>query len=476
MASITRLIYWLCIGIIAITALSILLTAWWLGQRYSHQVASQQIERADYFLNAYLQSEEALHTTAVMGVITDFGFRRTVADGDPATITSMLENHAQRVNLDLLMIADRDGQGLAAYGKAIDNEDITALYGLMRDTPESPRLIAMEQGFYWLYLSAIKAPHTVGYAIAGSALDKAKLAHIKTITGLDLVIHSQSRGYSLGSDSQLQQIIDPDVRQIDPPSVWQQQQFIHRHLDIASLPTNDISVIISADLSGFHQQFDSFSRSLLIVTAILVLVITLLSLTISRRVFMPMESLHKKLLYRASHDPMTGLSNRITANENYYRQLIQAQRTEKPFMIALLDIDHFKQINDSMGHAAGDQVLIEVAQRLKRCLRQYDVLGRFGGEEFIVVTSLTFHDTDQQLRRLKNVIADSDFVYKGKALSLTISIGACFVDFASFKRQLTPRSLLEWADQSLYEAKAQGRNRIVIKNCQYDEIEVTTLD
>ncbi len=452
------------------------MTAWWLGQQYSHQVASQQIERADYFLNAYLQSEETLHTTAVKGVITDFGFRRTVADGDPDTIASMLDNHAQRVNLDLLMIADRHGQGLAAYGTGLTNEDITALYQLMQDTPESPRLIALGQGFYWLYLSAIEAPHTVGYAIAGSALDKARLAHIKTITGLDLLIHTQSHGYSLGSDSQLQQIIEPDTQQVDLPSVWQGQDSIHSQLDIASLPADDISMVITADLSGFHQQFDSFSRSLLLMTSMLVLIITVLSLTVSRRMFMPMESLHKKLLYRASHDPMTGLSNRITANEHYYNQLIQAQRTEKPFMIALLDIDHFKQINDSLGHAAGDQVLIDVAQRLKRCLRQYDVLGRFGGEEFIVVTSLTADGTEQQLRRLKNVIADSDFFYKGKAISITISIGACFVDFASYRGQLTPRSLLEWADQSLYEAKAQGRNRVVIKNCRYDEINVSTLD
>lgn len=476
MASITRLIYWLCIGIVVITALSILLTAWWLGQRYSHQVASQQIQRADYFLNAYLQSEETLHTTAVMGVITDFGFRRTVADGDPATITSMLDNHAQRVNLDLLMIADRDGKGLAAYGTSIDRQHISRLYELMKATPESPRLIALEHGFYWLYLSAIKAPHTVGYAIAGTALDRTKLRHIKTITGLDLLIHSRSRGYSLGSDSQLQQIVDPRLVHNDLPSLWQRQPFIHRQLDIASLPADDISVVISADFSTFHQQFDRFSRTLLIVTAILVFIITLISLTVSRRMFMPLESLHKKLLYRASHDPMTGLSNRITANENFHRQLNQAQRTGKPLMVALLDIDHFKQINDSLGHAAGDQVLTEVAQRLKRCLRQYDVLGRFGGEEFIVVTSLPQGDSEGQLQRLKNTIADGEFIYKGNALSLTISIGACFVDFASYKDPLSPGKLLEWADQSLYEAKNKGRNKIVIKHCLQNTTHTTTLD
>jgi GGDEF domain-containing protein len=93
-----------------------------------------------------------------------------------------------------------------------------------------------------------------------------------------------------------------------------------------------------------------------------------------------------------------------------------------------------------------------------------------------VVTSLPQGDSEGQLQRLKNTIADSDFIYKNNDLSLTISIGACFVDFSSYKDQLSSGKLLEWADQSLYEAKNKGRNKIVIKHCLHNSTQSTTLD
>jgi diguanylate cyclase (GGDEF)-like protein len=456
--------------IISITSCTILLSGWWIGQRYSQAVTDNQIARADYFLNAYLKSEEALHTTAVKGIITDFGFRRTVADGDPDTIASMLDNHAQRVGLDLLLITDRQGNGLSSFGGQIDENEIHRLYALLEKNPEKPHILALEKGYYWLYLSAIKAPHIVGYAIAGSAIDINKLEHIQSITGLDLTLHSASEGYYLTTNSQLIQQLDPQTSETLLPSPWQRQRFLNKEVTVPALPEDDVTLLMSADLSAFHQQFDRFSIVMLSVTAVLVSLITLFSLFFSRRLFMPMESLHKKLLHRASYDNLTELQNRITALEQLYRHHAEARRSGQAYFVALLDIDHFKTINDSYGHSAGDRVLAEVARRLKTCLREYDVLGRYGGEEFLVAASLSFEDCQNHLLRLKNKISEQQFHFKDREIALTISIGACFVDYATLSSELTPETLVEYADQALYEAKAQGRNQIVIKSREPDSI------
>lgn len=475
MVSFTRLIYWLCVALISITTSSILLSGWWIGQRYSQAVAEQQIERAVYFLNGFLESEEMLHTTSVKGIVTDFGFRRTVADGDPATIASMLDNHAQRVGLDLLFITDRHGAALSSYGTLLDEDKDGRLFRLLKDSPKQPHIIALKNGFFWLYLSAIKAPHIVGYVIAGSAIDISKLNHIRSITGLDLTIHSELMGYSLTTNSQVEQLLHDELQESLLPTPWKRQRFISKQVAIDGLPAKDVSLFMTADLSEFYRQFDRFSIAMLIVTAVLVTTITLISLLFSKRVFTPFESLQKKLLHRASFDHLTGIHNRFTASEQFHRMLAEAQRTEKAFFVALLDIDYFKKVNDTYGHAAGDMVLAEVASRLKSCLRQYDVLGRFGGEEFIVAASVPIKDCENSLSRLKSKIEGQPFQYRDKSIALTISIGASFVDFNTFSGMLTPQALLEWADQALYEAKSQGRNQIVIKNCNESSLKTKTL-
>lgn len=476
MTSFSRLIYWLCIALISVTTCTILLSGWWIGQRYSEAVAEQQIDRADYYLQGFLQSEQALHATAVKGVITDFGFRRTVADGDPDTIASMLDNHAQRVGLDLLFITDREGQFLSSYGSLIDDDSDGRLFSLLKDRPDRPYIIALKNGFYWLYLSAIKAPHIVGYAIAGSAIDIDKLSHIKSITGVDLSIYSNTMGYALNTSPQVARFIENGEYDTLVPSPWDRQQFISRQITMNVLPQDDIKLYMTADLSDFYRQFDAFSINMLIVTGLLVTLITIASLLVSKRMVMPLETLQKKLLHRASYDHLTGIHNRLTVSELCQRSLSESQRAETPFFIALLDLDHFKAVNDSHGHTAGDMVLAEVAQRLKNSLREYDVIGRYGGEEFIIAGQLPLKHCRQHLLRIKKAVSSELFSYKDKRIDMTLSIGACFIDFAHLSGEVTLQRLTEWADQALYEAKSEGRDRVVINHCQSAGMQMETID
>ncbi len=461
---------------ISITSCTILISAWWVGQRYSLTVAEQQFERADYFLHSYLQSQAALLKTSVQGIVTDYGFRQTIADGDPDTIDSMVENHARRVGLDFLVISDMTGQKLASLHPLTPEYTYARLRLLLENMTNEPKVVALNGGFYWLVVSQIKAPHPVGIAIAGLAIDNEKLEHAHAITGLDITIKSKSRPYSLANNPDNEVETDSTFKPLTPTlAPWHRQTFNSKLQHVDALPTGDVSLYMSADLSAFHQQFDRFSHTLLVVSAVLVGLITLFSLLLSRQMFMPLERLHKNLLYRASHDDLTSLQNRVTVLELLTMQLAEAQRNKSCFFVALLDIDHFKQINDSYGHSAGDGILTAVASRLKATLREYDLLGRYGGEEFIVSANEQLAGCEARLLRLKQAISKEEFNYKQHSINLTISIGACFIDFSHFQAPLSPETLIELADKALYEAKAQGRNRVVLKHHDGTRFEHKTL-
>jgi diguanylate cyclase (GGDEF)-like protein len=166
------------------------------------------------------------------------------------------------------------------------------------------------------------------------------------------------------------------------------------------------------------------------------------------------------LTFQASHDVLTGLMNRRAVMNTLEKEIARAHRQGHALAIGLCDIDHFKQINDSYGHLAGDAVLKEVAQRMETALRPYDHIGRYGGEEFLVVLST---DSDQALNpfeRICRAIADKPFVIDQEMLKVTISCGVTLVTSAADKRDGT--TLLSAADTALYEAKATGRNRTLL--------------
>lgn len=166
---------------------------------------------------------------------------------------------------------------------------------------------------------------------------------------------------------------------------------------------------------------------------------------------------NRRLFDVAHHDVLTGLPNRRLMVEQLRQAWAGYQRRRKPFALALVDIDHFKYVNDHYGHDAGDKVLTRVAKILRRQIRAEDSVARFGGEEFLILMPDTDSDAAARLaERVRASIADERFIDAGREWSVTVSVGVASAE----QKTLSWESLFKAADVALYEAKAAGRDRV----------------
>ncbi len=162
-----------------------------------------------------------------------------------------------------------------------------------------------------------------------------------------------------------------------------------------------------------------------------------------------------RLAHQASHDPLTGLPNRALLDDRMAMALARLRRSELPLAVLFLDLDRFKLINDSLGHDAGDRLLMEVSDRLKALLRPSDTVARLGGDEFAVLCEDITPDGAATLaRRIGESLADKVEI-DGHPLSVTTSIGIAI----DRDPDVTPGTLLANADAAMYEAKTRGRSR-----------------
>jgi two-component system, cell cycle response regulator len=166
----------------------------------------------------------------------------------------------------------------------------------------------------------------------------------------------------------------------------------------------------------------------------------------------------ESMRHAATHDSLTGLMNRGEILSMLERELERARRERKPVGVVLGDIDHFKNVNDTLGHLFGDEALREIGRRLRAQLRVYDGVGRYGGEEFLMV--LPNCDMPNALLRaneIREVIANTPVLCSGVEKPITMSMGVT-VSICDGKNDV--EVLLNQADSSLYAAKEKGRNRI----------------
>ncbi|TPG98870.1 GGDEF domain-containing protein [Pseudomonas caspiana] len=197
-------------------------------------------------------------------------------------------------------------------------------------------------------------------------------------------------------------------------------------------------------------------RQSLYLNLLICLIVTLIVLVLLNRVIKRYQG---KIQAQAVLDSLTELPNRRGFDLLAAQAMHEAQREPKPLTALLLDLDHFKALNDTYGHLAGDQVLIGFARDLESCLRHSDIVCRWGGEEFIVLLKDTDGETGLMIaEKIRQHVEQQRYAYNDRALQLTVSIG-----LTTLQTDDTLHTLLSRADHAMYRAKQAGRNRTCVE-------------
>jgi len=218
------------------------------------------------------------------------------------------------------------------------------------------------------------------------------------------------------------------------------------------------------DVSNYRGEIWQIVSIALVVIALISLVVYGFAFIFLRKITQRLKEAENTLERYAATDPLTGLHNRrhilVRARQELAR--LQRERPHKPqagLSVTMLDLDHFKKINDAYGHLVGDEVLKETAQRIQATTRAYDLVGRLGGEEFVVVhPDADYTQAKTIAGRIWEAIRQEPYVIDGRRIKVAASIGVATMDLTT-ETDLTPA--LQRADSALYNAKKKGRDRVM---------------
>ena len=176
------------------------------------------------------------------------------------------------------------------------------------------------------------------------------------------------------------------------------------------------------------------------------------------------EALQRNLYESVTRDALTKTYNRKHLDDTLKKELAFALRNKGELSLIMFDIDHFKVVNDTYGHPAGDYVLSKLAVRVSECIRTEDTLARYGGEEFaVVLREIPEVRAIACAERIRQVVAGTEFVHASRRIPVTVSLGVATLVGSGLS---TPEALLAAADKQLYAAKARGRNRVASRTIQ----------
>src|SRR6266567_3576073 len=220
---------------------------------------------------------------------------------------------------------------------------------------------------------------------------------------------------------------------------------------VASLNTEVAKVTVSGDLS-LRLSTDGRDELGTLAAAVNAM------LTAIQKTKADLLQAQESLRFHAEHDALTGVLNRRAIRDLLRKELARCRREKTTLGIILADVDHFKKVNDRYGHGAGDAVLVTAMQRISSTLRSYDVVGRYGGEEFLIIAPGCDLELAQKLaERIRSAVGDQPIDLGDENATITVSLGVTLGT-----AQSDPEFLVALADTAMYQAKRNGRNRVEV--------------
>ncbi|MCW5626736.1 MAG: EAL domain-containing protein [Burkholderiales bacterium] len=488
------------------------------GQRIAEDRIARELVVGERIFRELIDQRNRQLTDASRVLAADFGFRTAIATQDLGTIESVLRNHGARIDANVLMLVGLDRRLLADTLRE-ESQNAEFPFADLIDTAERNRhasaIVLIDGRPYQVVVVPVLAPVPIAWVLAGFLVDDRVATALQTVTSLHVSFLSlQTDGKwnmyaSTLPDSLRAELLDTSgqLARRNRQSVVDLNDEPYETLftTLSQRPEGRVVAVLQRSLREALEPFDEL-RAILVALALIGIGLTVIaSVLVARGITRPVnelaavarriqqgdysqravddhhdeigelaasfnhmlagiESRETEILRLAYEDTLTGLPNRAMFRDRLAQAIRTAQRTGEPVSVMLLDLDRFKHINDSLGHPAGDNVLREVARRLRDVLRDSDSVARLGGDEFAVL--LPTGDESRVHRVAQRILEslESPMLLEGQPVDVETSIGV-----ATFPtHDDDPDVLMRHADVAMYVAK-RGNAGYAVYDPRYEE-------
>ena len=481
-----------------------------------HRQLAERIDVGDKVWRQLQRDRGQELTLAVGALASDFAFREALATGDASTVLSALHNHGQRMGADASLLLAVDGSMQTSTLDGDEAAQAVALAPLLeaaRVQGSSAGVVQLDGRPYSLAVVPVLAPRLIGWVAMGRLFGARETRDYRSLTGLDAAIGvREANRWRLVASSLDANTARALVQLRAPPREPVRIALADREFHAGTTPADPahpgaIDVLLLASVDAAVLPYQHLKRQIMLLATLAAVLALVVSVVVGRSVTRPVarladaarrieggdyaESLpvvgddelsdlanafnrmqggiaerEQRIRHQAQHDTLTGLPNRVHALALLEAALAQARTSDTRCAVLLLDLDRFKEINDTLGHAFGDSVLEEVGRRLRNAIDEHDQLARLGGDEFLVLVAAT--DEAGALERAWSIIRALEAPLDLSERQAQVSIGAS-IGLALYPLHATDAdALLRRADIAMYEAK-QAQRRVAVYQAGHDE-------
>ncbi len=425
------------------------------------------------------QGEQLSQTVRVLA--SDFAFREAIALGERPTITSALANHGSRISADVgflislegVVIADTVGGRVVGHGFPR-----SALVQEAQTRGESSGIVSLDGHPYQLVVVPVLGPQPIAWVCMGFEIDSAMLNEVRRLTGLDVSLLNAAAGAKPLSISTL------------PPDQIGADGYRSRSHPLTTADNSRINTLLQRSIEEASHPYRQLELRIAGLSTMALIVALIAASLFARGVSRPLEQLaegaariergdyaepvdirqrdeigrlatafdkmrtgiaerEEQIRYQALHDALTGLPNRVLFMERLHEAVIRAKRSQQMVAIIIMDLDRFKEINDTLGHHFGDELLKEIGQRLLDLLRDTETVARLGGDEFAVTFYVSEAARAADMARRVCDALEAPFVLAGVSIEVAASMGIAVCPLHADDAE----TLMKRADVAMYDAK-----------------------